>query len=108
MGCNLMSDLTDASGKKYQLFSQYIDPKNDENDRKWLNYVIDLSAWVNQKVSVTFETQPGPNGDDQYDWAGWRQPQIVQAADFIFLDHLPAAEQTRVGINEFANRFNDH
>jgi 4-amino-4-deoxy-L-arabinose transferase-like glycosyltransferase/tetratricopeptide (TPR) repeat protein len=82
--------LQDASGL-HHLFSEYIDPKNDPVERKWHDREIDLSAWGGQTVDVRFETGPGPEGDDQFDWAGWGEPRIVQPAYYSFLEHLAGA-----------------
>jgi hypothetical protein len=62
--------------KEILLFSRYIDPKSQASDRAWILVTIDLSQFVGQKVVLTLETTPGPNGDVSYDWAGWADPQI--------------------------------
>ena len=60
-----------------QLFSAYIDPKNNEADRRWHSYTVDLSAYAGQAVTLIFETGSGPAGDYRYDWAGWGQPRLL-------------------------------
>jgi hypothetical protein len=60
-----------------QLFSDYIDPKNKVNDRRWHPHTIDLSEYAGQEVSLIFETGTGPEGDYQYDWAGWGEPRLL-------------------------------
>ena len=54
-----------------QIFSTYIDPKQDEADRRWHPHAIDLSEYAGQTVSIIFETGAGPARDYRYDWAGW-------------------------------------
>jgi hypothetical protein len=54
-----------------QLFSTYIDPKNNEADRRWFPAAIDLSTYTGMTINLIFETSTGPAGDYRYDWAGW-------------------------------------
>ena len=61
-----------------QVFSTYIDPKQDEADRRWHPYVIDLSDYAGQVVTIIFETGTGPAGDYRYDWAGWGAPRLLK------------------------------
>lgn len=60
-----------------QVFSTYIDPKQDLAARRWHPQTADLSAYAGQTVSITLETDAGPAGDDRYDWAGWGVPQLL-------------------------------
>ncbi len=82
----------DAGRGVRNIFSAYIDPKNLASDRDWLDYEVNLSEWVGQKISLIFVTSPGPNNDDRYDWAGWGEPRIEPDVYYQFLDHLPDAE----------------
>ena len=59
------------------IYSRYIDPKNNIEDRKWYNEQIDLNAFAGQKATFTFKTTSGPDKNINYDWAGWAQPQIL-------------------------------
>ena len=61
----------------HQLFSTYIDPKQDESARCWHSHVVDLSGYAGQAVTLIFETGAGPAGDYQYDWAGWGEPRVL-------------------------------
>ena len=79
-------------------FSEYIDPKNIPAHRQWHDREIDLSPWAGQTVTVTFATGPGPNGNSDYDWAGWGEPRIVQPIAYNFLAELPNAD--RCGADE--------
>ncbi|MCJ7537380.1 MAG: hypothetical protein MUO57_17780, partial [Anaerolineales bacterium] len=60
-----------------QVFSTYIDPKNDEFDRRWHPYTVDLNEYAGQEVSIIFETDTGPAGDYRYDWAGWGELRLL-------------------------------
>jgi hypothetical protein len=56
---------------------RYINPKLNPSDRRWRNYLVDLSHWAGQSVEIRLITEPGPDGDWAFDWAGWADLQIV-------------------------------
>jgi tetratricopeptide (TPR) repeat protein len=62
----------------HTLFSKYIDPKNNIEDRRWYFETIDMSEYQGQTVKIILETQAGPDGDARYDWAGWAAPQLIR------------------------------
>jgi hypothetical protein len=68
--------LEDDAGIK-MLYSRYIDPKHQEQDKNWLPVRVDLSAFAGKLVRVILVTGSGPAGDRQNDWAGWGQPRLV-------------------------------
>lgn len=74
-GVEYLISIEQESGRKV-IFQQYIDPKNVPAERRWLNYSLDLSAYGGERVNVIFETRPGPQNDNRYDWAGWGEPAI--------------------------------
>jgi len=59
------------------VFSRYINPKDNLTDRRWRNYVVDLSPWAGRQVQLGLITRAGPADDWAYDWAGWAEPQLV-------------------------------
>jgi len=61
-----------------QIFSTYIDPKQNAADRRWHSHTIDLNAYAGQTVTLIFETGTGPAGDYGYDWAGWGEPRLLR------------------------------
>lgn len=61
----------DPKNKIHNLFYKYIDPKNNPTDRKWFPERLDLSKYRGQTVKILFSTDPGPKGNNEYDWAGW-------------------------------------
>ena len=69
--------IVDEKSQKNEIFSRYIDPKNNVEDRKWFDINLNLKAFAGQKVSFIFKTTGGPKGDLNYDWAGWSSPQII-------------------------------
>jgi tetratricopeptide (TPR) repeat protein len=93
LGDGVQFDIYINSGNtKWHIFSEYIDPKNIPDDRRWHDHAIDLSPWANQPVTITYATGPGPNNDNRFDWAGWGEPRIVQPIAYDFLAKLPNAD----------------
>lgn len=54
-----------------QVFSTYIDPKNNPSQRHWNSFVVDLKKYAGQEITIIFETDAGPYKNSDYDWAGW-------------------------------------
>jgi tetratricopeptide (TPR) repeat protein len=67
----------ETGGLTQPLFSAYIDPKNDPSDRRWHPQRVDLGPYAGQTIRLVFSTDPGPSGDDRYDWAGWGDLRLV-------------------------------
>ena len=67
--------------KTSALFSRYIDPKHNQNDRTWFNHCINLDQFSGQEIQLSFLTSPGPNNDSNYDWAVWSNPILVNTSD---------------------------
>jgi hypothetical protein len=65
-----------APTKMLTLFSRYIDPKHNPDDRRWISTRIPLRRFADQAIQVVFRTSPGPMNDSDSDWAVWGQPQI--------------------------------
>lgn len=64
---------------------RYINPKLNPSDRRWRNYLVDLSPWAGKSVYLNFITESGPNGDWTFDWAGWADLQIVTVDPNYFI-----------------------
>ena len=60
-----------------KVFSRYVDPKHRPEDRHWIEERITLAAFHDEEVHIALKTDPGPAGDNTYDWAVWSAPQIV-------------------------------
>jgi len=69
--------VVDQKSDRYLIFSEYIDPKRNSQDKKWFDYNLDLKAFAGQKVSFVFSTSAGPRNNNAYDWAGWSDLQIA-------------------------------
>jgi hypothetical protein len=59
------------------VFSAHIDPKQNQADRRWHPFRVDLSDYGGQSVVLILETGSGPAGDNRFDWAGWGTPRLL-------------------------------
>jgi hypothetical protein len=66
-----------AAGEGQFVFVRYINPKHNPSDRRWRNFLVDLSPWAGQRVNLSLITEAGPAGDWAFDWAGWAELQVV-------------------------------
>ncbi|MDD5506549.1 MAG: carbohydrate-binding domain-containing protein, partial [Candidatus Omnitrophica bacterium] len=61
------------------IFSRYINPKTNTQDRKWFNAEVDLVKFKGEDISLIFETRGSPASpispavDEAYDWAVWSE-----------------------------------
>jgi tetratricopeptide (TPR) repeat protein len=60
-----------------QIFSKYINPKQNLADQCWHVQSIDISAYIGQTITLIFETDAGPDEDLRFDWAGWGEPRLL-------------------------------
>ncbi len=63
--------------KDKPIFSKFIDPKNNPEDRKWHDFELDLSNLGDKKVKLNFITST-EEGKNSYCWALWSRPHLVQ------------------------------
>jgi len=63
----------------HEIFSRYINPNENAEERKWLDSEIKLDQYANKNVAIYFVTTPGPNNNNRFDWAYWGDPKILQA-----------------------------
>ena len=66
------------------VFVRYINPKHNPSDRRWRNFLVDLSQWAGHTVNLNFITECGPAGDWAFDWGGWADLQIVSVTPGYF------------------------
>ena len=78
----------------YQVFSRYVDPKNNPEDRRWLDLLVDLSDYSGQTVDIIFEASPGPAGNANFDWGGWSNPVLVANGVAPDKQEMPTAAGT--------------
>ncbi|MBI1876739.1 MAG: O-antigen ligase family protein [Chloroflexi bacterium] len=60
------------------IFTRYINPKYNPSDRRWRNFLVDLSPWAGRTVQLSLITESGPNGDWAFDWGGWSELQLIR------------------------------
>ncbi len=58
------------------LYSQYVDPKHQQQDQRWLPVEISLAEFEEKLVRFILVVNSGPAGDRSYDWAGWGEPRL--------------------------------
>jgi hypothetical protein len=75
-GVQLVLDI-EEDGRRRQIFSKYIDPKNNLADRHWFDYDLPLDVTREQDVHLIFKALPGPKGDINCDHGAWSDPRIV-------------------------------
>lgn len=63
--------LVDEGNGPQTVFYKYVDPKNNVKDRQWYKNTVNLQKYRGREIKLIFMTDPGPNGDNRYDWAGW-------------------------------------
>ncbi|HMN10843.1 MAG TPA: O-antigen ligase family protein [Bellilinea sp.] len=94
-GVNFVVYLTDvATNKTETIFNRYINPKSNPNERRWRNYVVDLSPWAGKEVTLTLATEAGPNKDFAFDWAGWAGLEIGKAPTGYVAANLPRPQNS--------------
>lgn len=70
----------EVNGGKKVLFEEYINPKENFEDRKWHQRELNIAEYKNQSVSIIYETLPGKDDADKNitnDWAVWSNPMLV-------------------------------
>ena len=92
-GVNLQIFITDPEGGQggQFVFKRYINPKFNPNDRRWRNFLLDLSPWSGQTIQLSLITESGPAKNLDYDWAGWANLQLVSLPAGYFAANAPAA-----------------
>lgn len=86
------------------VFSEYIDPKHQVNERRWLDRAVDLGAYRGRDVELLFSTLPGPHDDTCMAWSLWGDPHFSASASRVavpFPFHLVFNDDMR--IYRFAN-----
>jgi hypothetical protein len=63
----------------HEMFSKYISPHENIEDRRWQDFLLDLSEFNGKDVSIYFVTNPGPNRKNAYDWAYWSKPLLLKS-----------------------------
>lgn len=61
------------------VLSRYLNPRDNAEDRHWLDQSVDLSDYSGQPVQIIFEALPGSVGNADFDWGGWSMPVLVSS-----------------------------
>jgi hypothetical protein len=70
-----------ANGARTKVYSRYLDPKHNPDDRRWVDGRVSLKAFRNEDVHIIFATGPGPSNDFNFDWGLWAEPEVILADD---------------------------
>jgi hypothetical protein len=65
-----------------KVFSRYIDPQHNPQDRRWFEERVSLRRFGDQDVRITLATGPGPANNFSYDWGVWSEPQIILSIEY--------------------------
>lgn len=96
--------IVDEESQDILIFSKYIDPKNNIEDRKWFDEEVDLNNFSGQEVSFVFKTTGGSKGNISYDWSGWSNARITSEAELALADYPIRFETIKHDlIEEFAD-----
>lgn len=66
-----------ANDARTKIYSRYLDPKHNPDDRRWVEGRVSLRTFRDQDVRIILATDPGPANDVNFDWALWAEPQIM-------------------------------
>jgi hypothetical protein len=58
-----------------------VDPKNNPDDRRWIDGSVDLSPYLGQPITLELSTSPGESS--AADWAGWGGLRLVDSPDKV-------------------------
>jgi hypothetical protein len=78
-GVRFMALVSDGRASD-ELFIQDVNPFANQNDRRWIPVMVDLSAYAGEDVDImlnTYGSPPGRPGDVRNDLAVWGTPEIV-------------------------------
>jgi hypothetical protein len=78
-GVRFVLEVAPLGGQTLQVFDEYVNPRASEEQRRWLDRWIDLSAFGGQRVSLTLRTDGGATPFN--DWAGWAEPVVIVQRD---------------------------
>ncbi len=74
------------------VFQRYLNPKINPSDRRWRNYVLDLSSWAGKTIDLYLIAEAGPDQNNAYDWAGWADLELGSLAQSYLEANRPAPQ----------------
>jgi hypothetical protein len=78
-GVRFIVDVAPEGGPSQRVLDEWVNPHANTEQRRWLDRLVDLSAFGGRRVTLTLHTDPAQTVD--YDWAGWADPAIVTLRD---------------------------
>ncbi len=75
-GAEFILEVRDPKGSIERLFSKYIDPKHNVNERHWMDGEVSLDKYRGEWIDLLLSTTAGPTGDTCADWATWSNFQL--------------------------------
>ncbi len=76
-GVTFIIKTVSEQGEEDTIFHQYINPKENEDERQWLSQEIALDEFENTSTTFIFETLPSEENSEpnnNFDWAVWGNP----------------------------------
>lgn len=89
VGFQIYAVSSDAPDEGQFVFNRYINPKHNPSDRRWRNFMVDLSPWAGRTVNLSLITICGAAGDCSFDWAGWADFKLVAVQPWFFDENTP-------------------
>lgn len=78
-GDGVMFEVAVEGSEPTTVFSQWLDPKSNPADRRWIDGAVDLSPYLGQPVTLHLRTLPGV--DSVSDWSGWGDLRLTGAEE---------------------------
>lgn len=85
--------------QRQQIFSRYLDPKNNRDERTWQDVEVGLRQWAGEDVQLVLATGAGPQQDATNDWAAWSEPLIGEWVYFNFCQKFYLASPPPVSLD---------
>lgn len=60
-----------------EVFSAYINPKENTEDRKWKDHMVNLSGYAGKIIKIYFATNP--KNHNAYDWSYRSEPLLLKS-----------------------------
>jgi len=78
-GCWYLVKVKTRLGKEKVVFSHYLDPKHNPDERKWNDFMVDLGQFAGKKVELILETKTERSND----WcvAFWSRPYLTEGEE---------------------------
>jgi hypothetical protein len=70
-GVGFTIEVRDQAANLQKVFYRYLNPKQNFQERRWMDGQVDLTAYRGQTIELLFSTDPSPEDDPPYGWAGW-------------------------------------